>query len=123
MVRNMKREFSCTVLGVEKHILPRIIKVSCELEGGGKLLFEYHEELELNYSSGEKLLLTISEEKIQPRSPDDYCGKAFLYKIIDSANEKVYLFSMGGYIFRLNVNYSINDLKIAEHYFICVSKS
>lgn len=119
----MQREVACVVQGVEKHILPRVYKVNCRIDSGGGLVFEYHEELELSYSQGERLLVRVSDQKIQPQAPSDYCGKAFLYKVIDQESEKVYLFSVGGYIFRFSLPQSVDDLKVAESYYICVSKA
>jgi hypothetical protein len=118
----MMKRFNCTVKNVEKHVLPRLFKVTCEVSGGGSLIFEFHEDLELSYSINENLTVTLADEKIQPGSNVDYCGKAFLYKIIDQEKEKIYLFSMGGYIFRFSLPSSIDELKVAESYYICVSK-
>jgi len=116
------KEFNCTVKSIEKHVLPRLFKVTCDFSDGGSLIFEFHEDLELSYSANENLTIVLSNEKIQPRSDNDYCGKAFLYKIIEAENEKRYLFSMGGYIFRFSLTSSIDELRVAESYYICVSK-
>lgn len=119
----MRRELRFTVEGVEKHILPRLNKIQGTIDEGGSVIFEFHDELELSYARGERLTLVISSEKIPPARGDDYCGRAFLYKIIEGEGERVYLFSMGGYIFRLALQSAMEDLKIAEFYYICVSKS
>lgn len=117
----MRREFDCMVEGVEKHILPRIYKVHCNLTNGGRLTFEFHEELELSYSSGEELKVVLSSEKIPPSKGNDYCGKVYLYKVLEG-EEKVYLFSMGGYIFRLSLPVGLEGVSPAEWYYVCVSK-
>jgi len=117
----MKADFTCVVTSVEKHVLPRLYKVTCEISDGGTLVFEYHEDLQLSYAVGERLSVSVSSEKLPPSSPRDYCGKAFLYKVQSGEREKLHLFSMGGYIFRLSTPYSISGLSVAEHYYICVS--
>lgn len=117
----MRKEFDCIVESVEKHVLPRIYKVHCNIKDGGKLVFEFHEELELTYSTGEELKVLLSNEKIPPSKSSDYCGKIFLYKVLEG-EEKVYLFSMGGYIFRFSLPVNLEGASPAEWYYVCVSK-
>lgn len=119
----MRKELKFIIESVDRHLLPNLYKVSGTVDGGGQLIFEFHEDLGLKYTKGEKLKLILSDEKIPPARDDDYCGRSFLYKIVENRGEKVYLFSMGGYIFRLSTPLSLDEVKIAEFYYICVSKS
>jgi len=110
--------------GIEKSILPKVYRLNCHGESLKSAIIEYHEDLELEYSKGERLTLEIVTSKPKGFSEKDYCGKAFLFSIKEKEKDKstVYLFSVGGFIIRLETTQKMEGLQVAEEYYFCLKK-
>ena len=114
--------FKLVVDEIEKSILPKVYRLNCHGKNLKSAIIEYHEDLGLKYSRGESLVLEITTSKPKSFSKRDYCGKAFLFSIKERNKCTIYLFSVGGFIIRLESTQKIKGLQVAEEYYFCLKK-
>ena len=109
-----------TVRSYEKSMIPGVHI----LRGEGdrqEILIEISDKLGLTYSSNDKLKLIIGKTKPKNIDEKSYCGKAFLYSLKEQDKRKVYLFSVGGFIIRVETPRKLKGLEIAEEYNFCLT--
>ncbi len=103
-------------------IIPGIYQIKGTTEDNVDVTVEISEKLGLEYSVGEKLSLFIGKTRPKDVKEDSYCGKAFLYAIKDKEKKKIYLFSVGGFIIRLESPRKFKNMEVTEEFYFCLNK-
>ncbi len=110
-----------TVEQVKESVIPSVIILDCKGTGNESVTIEYSEKLGLVYEPGDKLVLSIVKSKFPPHKENDYCGRVILYSIKEN-KKKTYLFSVGGFIIRIESPRKLRGLSISEEYYFCLTK-
>ena len=114
---------SFIVTSFEKSMVPGVHVLRGENQDNQEVLVELSDKLGLNYAPKDKLRLFIGKTKPKNIGEKDYCGKTLLYSIKMQGKKKIYLFSVGGFIIRIQTPRKIKGLEIVKEYNFCLSQS
>ncbi len=117
---------TATIKQIEKAPLPNIYRLFLDGEKNEKIIVEYHEKLGLEYKEKENVKLVFTKTEQKDYTQKDYCGTANLFSIKEEGEGKnkkyIYIFSMGGYIIRIESPRKIREFEISKDYFFCAKK-